>query len=275
MANPWHDADGKFCSPGELQDRIEQAWKDNDKETYFRERKNYEEIQEQLKANIAHVDLGLSEADAWEGFTSLRTYDTYTPSQFHIVQDWDVDGFDPDYALKEDQDFTFATYAAAATQAGRDDYNAEISYAQNHNDQFKIDNYGGYNRKWGMSVDKATILQIKKNEALRYNEWKFASDTFIKGNAKLDVPVKVSVNALVGTEKRVLWEARNNFRDAKMDYATHMRRIADAPNDPNILITKEKALTAFKNLQRYHDTAIYSALKIRDLERIVQPDAAF
>ncbi len=45
MPNPYHDAEGKFCSKGEMQAAIQQAAVDNDLETYFRLRTDYDAIE--------------------------------------------------------------------------------------------------------------------------------------------------------------------------------------------------------------------------------------
>lgn len=44
MPNPYHDAEGKFCSRGEMQAAIDTAQKNGDFDTYFRLRKDFEEI---------------------------------------------------------------------------------------------------------------------------------------------------------------------------------------------------------------------------------------
>jgi len=46
MANPYHDADGKFCSRGEMEGAIETAVKKGDMNTYFNLRKDLEAIDE-------------------------------------------------------------------------------------------------------------------------------------------------------------------------------------------------------------------------------------
>jgi len=44
MANPYHDADGKFCSRGEMETAIQHAASNNELDTYFSLRKDLEDI---------------------------------------------------------------------------------------------------------------------------------------------------------------------------------------------------------------------------------------
>ena len=44
MANPYHDADGKFCSRGEMETAIQNAASSNQLDTYFSLRKDLEDI---------------------------------------------------------------------------------------------------------------------------------------------------------------------------------------------------------------------------------------
>jgi len=48
MANPYHDADGKFASRDELAAKIDAAQKAQNFEVYYRERRNLDEIEENL-----------------------------------------------------------------------------------------------------------------------------------------------------------------------------------------------------------------------------------
>jgi hypothetical protein len=51
MANPYHDADGKFASHDALLQNVQTALKDNDMERYIRERTNLDEIDREIEAS--------------------------------------------------------------------------------------------------------------------------------------------------------------------------------------------------------------------------------
>jgi hypothetical protein len=48
MANPYHDAEGKFCSAGEMKTAYEKLGQSGDLDGYFKLRKEYEEAREQM-----------------------------------------------------------------------------------------------------------------------------------------------------------------------------------------------------------------------------------
>ena len=269
--NPWHDAEGKFCSRGELQDKIADALKREDFITYAKERKNYEEIENTLPTTRSGalkskpVTVGpISGNDTWDNYIAERDDKDALPSNsFLLGHDFEAFGI-ANTLDTTDIEAIYRNYAAGATRRGIDDYEAEYDFRRVDMDDAGLSVYNTTETyRYDIDLRKSSLIAIKQNAAREHMEWRTATAQKLSGSETDERRRRLLDSMILEVQTRRV-ATRDNFTAQQFNYLYH----AEGINEENWeYSSKEMANTAI-NMQRMHDTYMYGLLKEKELKEI-------